>query len=779
MAGPSRNSTVRLQEPISLTANTINTAYGRAGRAVLKQVSFVASEQDKERKRAVVTIQGAGIFIYDLATQLPIHSWSVSPDTRFACAARQVYPYVYAVVQVSPDLAVQKAGRLVWSWNTSVKNTTGTDTPKELWVDHPVHSIHKAPNDTVLLVHTNLHMSLYSQDFSRKLASYAPSPSSSTDHQEVIHIQGASGWIVAKTAGRLHVYNLEVNTVGGLYEIACKSLGDVHYESDVVAVTIQSDKLIVTLSSGKILVYKVATSGMALMVTISVQYLDLVLKPDHLDVVALDEHHIAVTACRKNGSQYEGLLMVWDTKYGTLQIDKPLTHLEGPRAQFPIKYSIALTNSPLTGPSLLIACSSSSKGAAETDVHLFPYMCAKPTLLSALGKLQRPAIMEFNSEPESTQHTSLGMMTPIVATPPTIPSETDFLSQLMNPTQTPDDETFERVFVTMVMSKLGKPMPESGHVRLGALAITDIAQPSLLLLLTRCFASPATFFPHHVINYLLSTGAASSRSIPGGIISPALERGDLKLLEMALRRVVDLSESEVVDALMYVCGADKEAWISTEERIVMMDEVLSKRRSRKASRAVNDGNDTTVAAASNVNMPGVSRGQNHFLELIFSAPRTRDVFQRCMKRIRIQELEVLLNWILNTIQGMSASSTEEVDDVMGNNLWWMWSSKSSSFIVAIEALTILLDAHSFNMILTPALHDKLNQVTSYLSTSISTFQTVQSRLSGPLQAFIETKPTSLSVGENGNGYGRGKNWARLVANANDGVGMYSIEMVTI
>ncbi|TPX47022.1 hypothetical protein SeLEV6574_g02879 [Synchytrium endobioticum] len=804
MARASHNNTVLVQEPMPLTANTITTVASPSASLLLSpsqvclvETSIAPLSQDgpAAKKRtgtvAIATVQGAGIYIYDLATQLPIYSYNASPDTRFATAAQMSAPLVYVAVQSSPVMDAKLSKRVIWAWDTTI---VAMQTPLTISVDHPIQSLHTiCINDhctAILVIHTNHYMTIYSHDLQRKLATYTPT--TSTADASIVYT--SPKWMLVKTSdSMLNVYAIEILSVAALYDIKVTCIGDVHLESNLLALAMDSEpKLIVALASGVIQVYRIS-GGIVPVVTISLQYLQLVLKPGHIDLIAMDEHHIAVTASRPSSTQssaqeYQGLLLIWDTKYGVLQMEKTLSHLECSRRQSPIQYCVTATNSPLTGPSLLVACSSSSsKASFETDLHLFPCRSngSSPADKSPLGvlvvnnTLSKPVAVSSNGSPPSA-------------------SEERLIAKLMDPSEAPDEGTFQKVFVSLILARLGKDIKpqiaKQGHdVSLASLPRTDLAQPTMLLLLTRCLSSYTSFFPHIVIHYLLRLGAASSRSIPGGIVRPLLEKADMKLLRMALLKVVDLSESEIVDALMFVCGAStNKAWVEKESRIQMMDAMAevwqSKNKKRTGNNKVTSNTlqpqvrmdvDEYTSSSNASNASKLSKGQADFLELIFSAPRTRDVFQRCLRAVGIAELEVLLNWILACIKDSEAivAADGPNNNINDNALWWLWKGRSATFLLAVEALTLLLDSHVFNMILTEPLHGTVHELAVYLSTSISTYALCQSRLGGPLRVYKPPSdkpaatPTLLKKG--------GDKWAKLMEDVNDGVGMYSIEYLTI
>ena len=155
---------------------------------------------------------------------------------------------VYVAVHASPDLEASLAQKVIWAWNTTI---VGVQSPLKCTLDHPIQSLHPVTtrdsgHELILVLHTNQYMTLLSLDLQRKLALHTPN----TISQDASIVYTSPHWIVVKTPHRLLVHSLHIVAVGGLYDIQVSLQGNVHYDADVLAVTMDSeDKLLVARKS--------------------------------------------------------------------------------------------------------------------------------------------------------------------------------------------------------------------------------------------------------------------------------------------------------------------------------------------------------------------------------------------------------------------------------------------------------------------------------------------------------------------------------------------------
>ncbi|KAI8822091.1 uncharacterized protein EV422DRAFT_525627 [Fimicolochytrium jonesii] len=261
-------------------------------------------------------------------------------------------------------------------------------------------------------------------------------------------------------------------------------------------------------------------------------------------------------------------------------------------------------------------------------------------------------------------------------------------------------------------------------------------------LLARCLRTPKTFWPRHSIQFLLRTGCASTRCcdtlvVPSAnkpatnpntktsIIACALERGDLSIMELAIRHVADLNEGEIVDAIKWVLSVPRDAarrkyletWVKLKNGRKWAKEKKRAAGNVNPERAGNFEKDegeveedlaevaedvensvkvepAVVPDRSEVEFsPVITQAQARFLRAIFARPRTDNFLVYALKRLDDVELAGLLEWLTSVLMTEQLPEDDEEADehsmvIEGPSnpfvhreadkgpripLWWLWA----------------------------------------------------------------------------------------------------------
>lgn len=255
----------------------------------------------------------------------------------------------------------------------------------------------------------------------------------------------------------------------------------------------------------------------------------------------------------------------------------------------------------------------------------------------------------------------------------------------------------------------------------------ELSTSVTFLLLRRCFSNPKIFWPRHSIQYLLRLGYVSTRSVPGGIVGAALEREDLFIIEAAIKHVPDLGESEMVEVLRYICGAEEGRWkpssrSAREKKLaafLRLKDQNKKWRQKSGKSHPDDKEKMDVDAEQDedegdaaelaeklenaAETPAVdgeqqngdavetrcTPAQAHFLRLLFGRRRTDNFLTQAMqKRMGVKELAVVLGWISGILcaeqEEESGWESMNIDDVSKSEnesrppLWWLWTPERPS-----------------------------------------------------------------------------------------------------
>ncbi|KAJ3180445.1 hypothetical protein HDU87_001954 [Geranomyces variabilis] len=394
-------------------------------------------------------------------------------------------------------------------------------------------------------------------------------------------------------------------------------------------------------------------------------------------------------------------------------------------------------------------------------------------------------------------NTKIEIETAVTSTTPTLPPPAPQQEQQQQQQQPP--------LATYLTSK---PSPKLLN-RLPKVLISPTALNPLLAFCLRHPTKPQTFWPRHAMQYMLRSGAASTKCVAhGGILAAALEKGDMAIIETALRWCADLGEEEIVRAVQWVCVAsdDDNADGVAGTRMRMLDSwadatrrardkktkagmMMNVERSRQANlpeegvelevdlaevaEEIEEGEikteqggsikienslstTATVADAAQL-LPG--RGRAQFLRAIFARPRTDTFFVRALKKLSVEEVTVLLDWLHGIlVVGKVEDDSDDDDDAaaaaaLANEsesqnrapLWWFWEQPKfddtpsvcqgrslEEWDMALDVLPIILTAHLATILHTPTLVAQLAAMQESITLQTRLFTTLQTRLRAPL-----------------------------------------------
>ncbi|KAI9208545.1 uncharacterized protein BJ171DRAFT_489299 [Polychytrium aggregatum] len=221
---------VTLQDPTPLSPHPFSVSFpkksskaAKASPPPLPLVSCVPdvdlASADRAGDIAIVTVQGGGVYLYDIASQECLNSWSVPPGLTFSCPAlflskapaasenveadnrldadidptvdstdahevaveslgRRASGHIFAAIE-STTKPQDKPGQLIWSWRIDAASTQEISREPQFskQVPHPVYSlspISGPATSCILVVSRTGDLAIYPQDLSNPLAELAP-----------------------------------------------------------------------------------------------------------------------------------------------------------------------------------------------------------------------------------------------------------------------------------------------------------------------------------------------------------------------------------------------------------------------------------------------------------------------------------------------------------------------------------------------------------------------------------------------------------------------------
>ncbi|KAI8140412.1 hypothetical protein BJV82DRAFT_671490 [Fennellomyces sp. T-0311] len=320
-------------------------------------------------------------------------------------------------------------------------------------------------------------------------------------------------------------------------------------------------------------------------------------------VTPLSDGYVAMVAPRITDNTAEHVVSIWDVKYGTLQAERTLQLGDknvGGKDKCIYKISV-LSNSHLaiTISSLVSTVAKDTKKTrsvtdAKSIVVLCPYYSEPISLMAAMGKMKSTA--KFLGIDDDSAQESIGVtrsnMDALVTQPKynedddvyysnwiqniehVQKKENKTLAQLLNPST--DVAAFTKAFFRRVLKKeVESPqlkqdtsvyratMGQNEWKRKGGQEF-DLSHRFVSCVVRKCFGNPS-FWPLHVILFLLEIRHIRNSDIEGGIIPILMERNEWALVPIILEHVPDIPESDLVLLLKSLLASPANLNKSTRE----------------------------------------------------------------------------------------------------------------------------------------------------------------------------------------------------------------------
>ncbi|KAG0337832.1 hypothetical protein BG000_004886 [Podila horticola] len=253
----------------------------------------------------------------------------------------------------------------------------------------------------------------------------------------------------------------------------------------------------------------------------------------------------------------------------------------------------------------------------------------------------------------------------------------------------------------------------------------ELSHHFLTTVVGRCFRRlpngqpDMTFWPEMVVRYLIFNQLVGN-SNPGagqsGIALELMEREQWSLIELALQKLHDIPELDMITMLKQVIGLNKNKHNSTSSETTTST-------SHSTSTSSLPGSTSSSTSTSSSSVPDIP----HFLHLIMAAPRNEVFMQQAVKRLNVEELsivlEILKDWICNwsELGGIGHSKHGSV--------------KLPNYSLMVDFTTVLMDVHFPSLIMSPHLHPVLKAIQGSIQKETEVSNQLEQTLRGPLGLF--------------------------------------------
>ncbi|KAG0081012.1 hypothetical protein BGZ90_010520 [Linnemannia elongata] len=277
-------------------------------------------------------------------------------------------------------------------------------------------------------------------------------------------------------------------------------------------------------------------------------------------------------------------------------------------------------------------------------------------------------------------------------------------------------ETWRRIEAAAVKKHKG----DRRLLRLGRkhAPLPELSHHFLTTVVGRCFATLAngqpdmSFWPANVVEYLLKNqlvGNSNPGAGEGGIALGLMEREQWSLLELALQKLYDIPEMDMV---------------------VMMKQVIGLNKQQPS---------TTSTTKPSTSVPNVAS----FLNTIMVAPRNDVFMQQAIKRFTAEELaiilEILKDWIVIWDQRGGLGHQNQRPDkkqLLGG---------LPGYGLLVDMTTLILDVHFPSLILSPHMHPVLKTIQEAIQREAEASNQLEQSLRGALGLFDRTHHQSMAL----------------------------------
>ncbi|KAF9428598.1 hypothetical protein BGZ94_001809 [Podila epigama] len=280
-----------------------------------------------------------------------------------------------------------------------------------------------------------------------------------------------------------------------------------------------------------------------------------------------------------------------------------------------------------------------------------------------------------------------------------------------------------------------------------ASARPELSHHFLVTVLERCFRRLSngqpdmSFWPEMVVRYLLLNqhiGNSNPGAGKAGVVLELMERDQWSLIELALQKLHDIPDNDIIMMLKQVIALNKNKTATTSESnpastssssASSTTTTTSASTSSASSSSLSASSTTTTtatkkASASSTSVPEIQ----HFLRMIMAAPRNEIFMQHALKRLGVEEisivLEILGNWL-------SIWSEEGGIGCRAKGA----ASKLPDYGVIVDFTSLLMDVHFPSLILSPHLHPVMKSIQESIQKEATICSQMEESLRGCLSLF--------------------------------------------
>ncbi|KAJ4472786.1 hypothetical protein C8J55DRAFT_140911 [Lentinula edodes] len=738
-------------EPFLLSSYTTTNKVSKLSKLSGRLPSIFASHQGtggNSDGHITVAAQGDGVHVLDLSTLHPIISHTLGPTITFSCpsvtrselqSANHVCT-TYAAISSSPDISEDEKSRTIWMWKEGLSSSVAdraAQRKKAVVLPHSISGLYiesELPSRVLVtssqgdltVLHSDLQIqatrtskceSLKTFVLSRRNCTFLPPPGS---------VPSSAAIVISFVTmnGNVRIQILAVDLEDQFHElgdielpIKSQSFCDVSFSGAGFFSVLLKDG---TWSSFEL---KRSDDTLYLLSLDNIQLTSLsFISSDSAEAstLALGSSHVLLAGLTGSTSNREVVLLFWDLSFSVLLASRTLPlppYITNEKVSITLVGALSSSNVLLlVSPTSVISGRRQSQGQSSSSSSVWVVPVTVPpssSIANAIGRAAAATPWLAVSDAQGDSYDA---------------RRTNLVNEMRSAMDRNQPENANTAFFEWekqaVLENSQDKLPE-----MPTLYGYNFTKEILNIVLQPSKPTKKTLYSSKIVQHLLEKKVVSAGMVEADLLGMLRSHNDWKSISLALTRVSDLQEAEIVECLCFVLARYRQARRPTSSDAMQIDSVPN----------MDDDCPTLQAFLSLV------------LRYSYSPNPLRAAFRRYLSDVDdvICLLEVLDSWIgqrAGRDTRLLPSSKMVKQNELGVYITILESKDTSTDIPSMLQITFflqcLIDTSFINLIQTPSVHRILKRIQAHIDPEIKFIEQTE-QLRGPLELFVKAQTKAI------------------------------------
>ncbi|KAJ3908026.1 hypothetical protein F5879DRAFT_794504 [Lentinula edodes] len=738
-------------EPFLLSSYTTTNKVSKLSKLSGRLPSIFASHQGtggNSDGHITVAAQGDGVHVLDLSTLHPIISHTLGPTITFSCpsvtrselqSANHVCT-TYAAISSSPDISEDEKSRTIWMWKEGLSSSVAdraAQRKKAVVLPHSISGLYiesELPSRVLVtssqgdltVLHSDLQIQATRTSKCESLKTFVLSRRNCT-------FLPSRGSVPSSAAIVISFVTLNANV---RIQILAVDLEDRFHELGDIELPIKSQSFCdvsfsgtgffsVLLTDGTWSSFELKRSDDTLyfnsLENVKLTSLSFISSSNSAEasILALGSSHVLLAGLTGSTSNREVVLLFWDLSFSVLLASRTLPlppYVTNEKVSITLVGALSSSNVLLlVSPTSVISGRRQSQGQSSSSSSVWVVPVTVPpssSIANAIGRAAAAMPWLAVTDAQGDSHDA---------------GRSKLVNEIRSAMDRNQPENAKNAFFewekhTVSENSQDKPpgTPTLYGYNFTKEILNIVLQPSI---------PTKTLYPSKIVQHLLEKKVVSAGMMEADLLGVLRSHNDWKSISLALTRVSDLQEAEIVECLCFVLARYRQARRATSSDAMQIDSVPGM-----------DNECPTLQA---------------FLSLVLryscSPNPLRAAFRRYLSDVDdvICLLEVLDSWIgqwAGRDTRLLPSNKMVKKNELGVYIMTSESKDSSTDIPSMLQITFflqcLIDTSFINLIQTPSAHRILRRIQAHIDPEITYIDQTE-QLRGPLELFVKAQTKAI------------------------------------